>query len=214
MLIAQCGDTLFENLTVGSEESSHCVLSALSLVLGLDDPALVQAAISNLTFSPFVSVLVASGRRYCPDFFDTIEQLFAKPDPSFGTSDPLPARSHLTHAIRGIQVSADPFDTPLAFFAFAALRSSHVGIEDGFRRFCSSPTFVRQLFKWFIHEYSSDPDLVAGFLMTAFLPQLFQSWDSEFPSRKPTPATNFLTPRPSPASSGPKLTTIGTSLSN
>ncbi|OHT06143.1 hypothetical protein TRFO_25932 [Tritrichomonas foetus] len=63
-LIINCGDTLFNNLEIGTDFSARCAFNALKICLQHPISDVAISAISKLSESPTFSVLIASARLY------------------------------------------------------------------------------------------------------------------------------------------------------
>jgi hypothetical protein len=145
---------------------------ALLLSLTVPDPVLCRKAVRKLSLSPYFSILIASGRRHCRDYFDHVRALFLELRPIAGKFDQY-------HSVRRHLISAfEPQRPPVLGFlvphlSFLVLLASAADLTcysatgpDDYVLLALKITF-RQLFR----HYLSRRGLLCGYFITTCCPQ-------------------------------------------
>jgi hypothetical protein len=169
-VIDRCGDTLFNDLAIGNESSAHCSLKALHFTLTIPDPSLRKSAVQKLSLSPFFSVLIASGRMFCPKQFIRVVELFREVDP-FSEIDP-PLQNHLTTALLTKQLSCPRFLSP--HMGVFVLVGTLALIGDLFHEI-PDPEMIQTmvlLFGQLFRCYFSKPTLLCAYLLLNLCPSV------------------------------------------
>jgi hypothetical protein len=171
-MIKCCGDTLFNNLRVENAASARCALTALLLSLTVPDPVLSRKAVRKLSLSPYFSILIASGRLHCRDYFDHVRALFLELRPLAGSFDQYHSvRRHLISAFESQHPPVLGFLAPhlgfLVLFASAAdLPAYSATPRDDYVMFALNVAY-RQMFR----RYLSSPSLLCGYFITTYCPR-------------------------------------------
>ena len=166
-MIASFGDTMFDNLDVGSEEAARCAVRALKLVMSKDDRQLVQGAVKKLAMSPNFAILVASGRVFCRDEFREVAATFRYQDPLNigGQLGSLSLPPLVTAINANALMSSNVISAHLGIidlYAFAA----HMWKMDTEMNSLDLPVLKKDVFKHLFRRFISSPSLLLAYCIT------------------------------------------------
>lgn len=71
----------FTSLPIYSERSAKSALNALLVVLLNDNKSEMKKDVMKFSFSTYFSILISSGRLFCPEKFQMVQQMFKEKDP-------------------------------------------------------------------------------------------------------------------------------------
>ena len=165
-MIASIGDTMFDNLEVGSEIAAQCAVRALKLVMSNEDRRLVTQAVKKLAMSPNFAILVASGRIYCKSEFARVAAEFKdlRPlgDDRNSTSHPALVTALTATTISNTSVILSHHLGIVDLYAFTA----HMWKVSTKMNDLYMPVVKKDVLRHMIRRYISAPSLVLAFAIT------------------------------------------------
>jgi len=191
LIFSRYGDIIFNHLSIGSKESSLCIIKAFRICFNIPDNKLLNQSYLLLSRSHIIGAILASSRVFCYDEFIKLRNLYTLKKSLLTINEEQISKDFILYPLladnlRNPMTYVDLQDTVMILHFSLHIWIMRLGIFDYYQ-----PYLTTQFYFHLFSDFVSCPSLLSAFILTNLFVDVYEGSIHKSFYRDPSRTTVF-----------------------